>query len=229
MRPAACIARAARRSVLRLGALLALALVACAAPEVREVDSALVYVRVHAVATDLPSAEQLRQRACILDLRYAAAAAPDAELLAAWLKFHAHRQRPVFVLVNSATGPAVQAALARPGHPAGVLTVGLRGQRFAADITVDDSAENERRGYDAFAAGTTLLALTTDLPAKVRNDEASLSRDPLAEPASPVAADSAAQPGEATPPKDAVLQRAIHLHRGLQALAGATQPPPARK
>jgi len=57
--------------------------------------------------------------------------------------------------------------------------------------------------------------LLTDNPDKVRNDEASLSKDRVAE-ASAEATDRANK--KPAPPIDVALQRAVHLHRALVAL-----------
>jgi len=62
-----------------------------------------------------------------------------------------------------------------------------------------------------------LAKLLADNPGKVRNDEASLTRDRPAE-APAENGDAAAPAGKAVPPVDATLQRALHLHRSLQAL-----------
>ena len=79
------------------------------------------------------------------------------------------------------------------------------------------SIEEERRAYDALEAGASVNSLLADNPNKVRNDEASLSKDRLAE-ASADAADNALSGKRAPPPIDATLQRAVHLHRALAAL-----------
>jgi hypothetical protein len=93
--------------------------------------------------------------------------------------------------------------------------VGIERAPFRPDVPVKASVEEEQRAYDALEKGAPLSALLTDHPNKVRNDEASLSKDRLAE-ASADAADPANK--EAPPPIDATLQRAVHLHRALVAL-----------
>ena len=76
------------------------------------------------------------------------------------------------------------------------------------------SAEEERRAYDALEQGVAIDTLLSDNPNQVRNDEASLSKDRVAE----AAAESADATKRVTPPLDATLQRAVHLHRALVAL-----------
>ena len=57
---------------------------------------------------------------------------------------------------------------------------------------------------------------STDNPNKVRNDEASLSKDRLRAKRPRMPANDAGE--EAPPPIDVALQRAVHLHRALVAL-----------
>ena len=99
----------------------------------------------------------------------------------------------------------------------GIVVVGIERGGFHPDVTVRGSAEEERRAYDALEAGAPITSLLVDNPNKVRNDEASLSKDRLAE-ASADAADDAISGKRPAPPLDVALQRAVHLHRALVAL-----------
>jgi hypothetical protein len=95
--------------------------------------------------------------------------------------------------------------------------VGVEGGQFRPDVAVKISPEDDRRAYDALEKGTPITVLLADNPNKVRNDEASLSKDRVAE-ASADAADEALAGKRAPAPIDATLQRAVHLHRSLVAL-----------
>jgi hypothetical protein len=200
-----------------VGAIAMAGAIALAAPVERDVGNGLVYARVHKLPGDLPAKPAGRVPPCIIDVRYVQADADAATAFAAWLKFRAAPHSPVFVLANAETSPAVLKSFAAHERSAGIVIVGIEKSPFHPDIAVRGTAEEERRAYDSLEAGAPIGALVADNPNKVRNDEASLSKDRLAE-ASADAADDKLSGKRAPPPIDATLQRAVHLHRALVAL-----------
>jgi hypothetical protein len=207
-----------RFPLLRLVSLIAIVNVAmAAAPVERDVGNGLVYVRVHQLPGDLPGKPAGRVPPCIVDVRYLAADADAAATFATWLRSRVTPRTPVFVLANAETSTALLKSLTDHDRPAGVVVVGIDRGRFHPDVAVRGTVEEERRAYDAFDAGAPISSLVTDNPNKVRNDEASLSKDRLAE-ASADAADDALSGKRPAPPIDVALQRAVHLHRALVAL-----------
>lgn len=192
---------------------------AAAAPLERDLGQGLKFYRVHELPADLPPnppASSGRVPPCVVDLRYVRADADAATAMQAWLRFRAKPRSPVFVLANAETSPALLRALADREPGAGIVLLGVPSRNLKPDVATRVSADDERRAYDALESGTPVASLLTDNPDKVRNDEASLSRDRLAE-ASADAASDAAEPKRDTP-IDATLQRAVHLHRALVAL-----------
>lgn len=219
--------RVARRCELRrllVAAALLLAARVAAAPVERTLGDGLVYFRVHAVPDDLPATPPAHTRACILDLRYARGTAAAAVVFGGWLRFHCSEHTPVFVLVNDACAAPLRQVLQHPLLP-GLLTFGIAGDSPAPDLTVTESAEAEKRAYDAFEHGTDIAALTTDHPDKQRYDEASLAQERSADDSqvvpgdddSPIESDQPAAK-KPEPPSDAVLERAIHVYQGLRAM-----------
>lgn len=188
-----------------------------AAPLERELGGGLTYYRVHTLPGDLPPKPAGRTGACVVDLRFVHADDDAATAFMAWLKFRASVHTPVFVLANADTAAALRKPLAQHERGTGVLVVGISSRQFHPDIEVKSTAQNERRAYDALEQGIATTALLTDHPEKVRNDEASLSQDRLAEAAADSAGDALAGKSQ-PPPIDATLQRAVHLHRALVAL-----------
>ena len=218
---------------MRLRFLLVLSLacsLAGAAPLERDLGGGLTYLRVRHVPADLPPAAApagAGKRSEIVDLRYAQGEASAAGAVAAWLKTRSNSRTPIFVLANAETSPALLAQLARHDPGEGILLLGAGSPGFTPDIAIKIAPEVERRAYDAFEAQADPLAFLKENSAKVRNDEAKLSRDHL--PASPVPEEAPADPAPASvennappaappPPTDYVLQRAFHLHRALLAL-----------
>jgi hypothetical protein len=186
-----------------------------AAPMERAIGSGLVYVRVHTVPGDLPVKPVGRVPACIVDLRYVAADVNQATDFSAWLHRRVTPRSPVFVLANAETSSALLTALASHQRGTGIAVVGIERGAFRPDVSVKSSPEDERRAYEALEKGAALDTLLTDNPNKARNDEASLSKDRLAE----ASAEAADEPDKKTqPPVDAALQRAMHLHRALVAM-----------
>jgi hypothetical protein len=189
------------------------ATVARPAPIEHEIGNGLVFVRVKAVPADLPAKPPGRVPPCIIDLRYVQADSDAAAAFSAWLKFRATPRTPVFVLANAETSSALIKVLATHDRGTGIAVVGIPRGSFRPDVAVKSAPEDERRAYDALEGGAAIATLLSDNPDKVRNDEASLSKDRVAE----ATADSA-QPKRAAPPIDFTLQRAVHLHRALVAL-----------
>ena len=197
-----------------------LGVVSCvtAAPLERDLGHGLKLYRVHALPADLPPNPSGEGRAppCVVDVRYVRADADAATALQAWLRFRAKPRSPVFVLANAETSSVLLRALSEREPSGGIVLIGVPGRNLRPDIAVRTTADDERRAYDALEKGTPITALVTDNPDKVRNDEASLSRDRLAEASADAAADADEPKREV--PIDATLQRAVHLHRALVAL-----------
>jgi hypothetical protein len=203
--------------------------VARGAPLERDLGQGLVYYRAATLPTDLPAIPPAAKRAYVLDLRYAGGNEIAALAVQDWLTSHAAPRRPVFVLANTETQPAVLASLARHGAGTGILVLGVPGPGFVPDIPLKLAPEAERQAYDALATLNDPEALLKENASKVRNDEARLAREHLPDSAveDPVAATNDAAPpatGQAAAPKvpgpviDVVLQRAVHLHRALVGL-----------
>ena len=203
----------------RFKRLVALVLLAVAtglsAPITREIGHGLVYVRVHTLPADLPVEPAGRVPPCIIDVRYLDADGKAAADFSAWLHRRATPRSPVFVLANAETSPALLRVLAVHQRGTGIAVVGIERGPFKPDVAVKASPESERRAYDALAQGADIATLLTDNPDKVRNDEASLSKDRLAEASAEAVKDAGKK---APPPIDSTLQRAVHLHRALVAL-----------
>lgn len=191
------------------------ALGAGAAPLTCDLGQGLPYYRASEVPADLPPAAAAMKKGCVLDLRFAHGDTAAGTALTDWLKRHASPKTPVIVLANVATSPELRAALTPHDPSAGVMVIGGAAPGFEPDLGVKIGVADERRAYDALAEGVSLTILLTDNPDKVRNDEASLSRDRLAEASADAVADAKRS---APPPVDAVLQRAVHVHRALVAL-----------
>lgn len=186
---------------------------AVAAPLTRDLGQGLVYHRAHELPGDLPAANSTPKQSSVLDLRYARGGGPAAAALETWLKIHAAPAMPTLILANGDTDRELREVIARHEPDRGIMLIGVPARDFRPDLAVQSSAERERQAYDALESGTPLAILLTDNPDKVRNDEASLAKDRLAEAA---ADDLANRP--ARPPVDAALQRAVHVHRALLAL-----------
>ncbi len=78
------------------------------------------------------------------------------------------------------------------------------------------SPEDDKRAYDALESGASVESLLSDYPDKPRIDEAYLEKEHLSD------SDAPDLPTDKPPPPkplvDALLQRAVQLHRGLVAL-----------
>lgn len=176
--------------------LLALACVLTA--HAAELAPGLAYVR-SSDATVI--AKALESGSVVLDLR--TVTEPVAPL-------RIPRARVLLVLVSPTT-PAVNLP--------GAITLGRIAPDFKTDLVVTTTAEAENLALDALAAGAapeTLIVENTDKP---RFDESLLVREHQTGPSS---APPAGKPADApaAPPAviDPVLQRAVHVYRGLVAL-----------
>lgn len=125
------------------------------------------------------------------------------------------RNRTLLILVSpGATPPAF----------AGALTVGRAAPDHKTDITVTTTAEAEDKALAALAAGEAPENLIVENATKPRYDESLLLREhrtaePIDLDENPPAAADAKPSADAPPPVfDAVLQRAVHVYRGLVAL-----------
>lgn len=186
-----------------------------AAPLEKDLGFGLVYLRPRELPADLPPKPAGRVPPCVVDLRYAKSEGEAAGAFFAWLKERATTRTPVFVLANAETSLALVQPLVDKPRGSGVVVVGIPSGKFRPHVAAAGSPEAERRAYDALGNGSPVAALLTENPDKVRNDEASLSRDRLAEAAADAVDDAAGKPA---PPIDGALQRAVHLHRSLVAL-----------
>jgi hypothetical protein len=207
MRPYTCLIAAA--------ALAALPHAACAAALVRDLGQGLTYYRVHELPADLPSPPSGRPGPCVLDLRFAKSDGISAAALRAWVRFNVSARSPIFVLENGATSPFLRASLAA-GGPQGLMVLAPVSAGLSPDIAVRVAEDTDQRAYDALEKGEPIQSLLRDNPAKPRVDEAYLEKEHLSDSEAP---DVAAEKPSAPPPLvDAMLQRAVQLHRGLAAL-----------
>ena len=196
-------------------------------PDGRLIDlgPGLSYLRVHSLAD---SAAALRQAvpgtgALVLDLRYATATGESAANLRTALAGRPGTA-PLFVLVS----PGLPASVVQVIENAqGIFTLGIVGSLPEPKVIVKSDAAADRHAYAALEAGTPLDQLVSGKVEKDRFDEATLVKEfkngnPDAEP--PPAPDPTAPkkagdiPDKEPALVDRVLQRAIHLHHGLQAL-----------
>ncbi|HEY4990445.1 MAG TPA: hypothetical protein VII09_11590 [Opitutaceae bacterium] len=182
---------------------------------VRDLGEGLTYYRVHELPQDQPAPVSGRPGACVLDLRYAKADEPDAGVLKAWVLFNVSAHKPIFVLENAQTDPSLLATLQARGPP-GLIILAPASAKIGADIVVMVSPAGDRQAYDALEKGAAVTSLLSDYPDKPRVDEAYLEKEHIADSESPE------QPTDKPPPPlplvDAMLQRAVQLHRGLVAL-----------
>ena len=191
------------------------ALSAQAAVPQLDLGRGLSYYRVHALPSELPPAPAGRPGASVLDLRFAKSDAPGAALLSAWVRFNATAAAPVFVLENADTSPALLALFAGAG-PGGVIVLAPASEKLAPTVAVHVDPAADRKAYDAVEAGAALASLLADNPAKPRIDEAYLEKEHLSDSDAPdVETDKDSPP---SPLVDAMVQRAVQLHRGLIAL-----------
>ena len=202
--------------------LLPIVLAACAAGPacpaatlVRDLGKGLTYFRMRDIPQDQPSPASGRPGACVLDLRYAKADETGASVLKDWVLFNVSPKAPVFILENAQTDPALLAVLPAKGPP-GLVVLAPVSARIAPAIAVQVSPEDDRKAYNALEKGADVMTLLSDFPDKPRIDEAYLEKEHIADSDSPdIPTDKPLPP---RPLVDAMLQRAVQLHRGLLAL-----------
>ena len=209
------------------------------ATELTDLGQGLAYLRVHSVAESEAALRKAvpRAGALVLDLRYATASDESTAALRAALAGHP-AGTPLFILVS----PMTPAALATVIGQSPALTLGAPGSVPAPKVVVQTDAATDRRAYDALETGTSLEKLISGKIEKERFDEATLVHEfkngnpaplpgdrPGQTPAGqqagtvspspdPTAPKPAGMPEQPAPLVDRVLQRAVHLHRALQAL-----------
>jgi len=196
-----------------------------AAPSAQSLGQNLTYRRVRELPADLPKTAAAPPGALVLDLRFAPATENDATAFAAWLRFYARPQAPVFVLVNDRTDRALLASLIPAAKPAGVITLGPAREGMNWDIPIKVSAEADRDAYERLEQGTPIDRLIVRKVEKIRRDEASMAKswngsqveNDLPEETDPTT-EVEGKPAVVEPPLDLVLQRAVQLHRSLLAL-----------
>lgn len=207
-----------RRAFFAGGLLAVLAARLAGGPLELDLGGGLGYVRLRALPADGGLALAHKGPALVVDLRYATAEARAATEFFSGLRRRASTRTPVFILANHATAPELLRAISAGGRGTGLAVVGIAAPGFAPDVPVRATADEEQQAYAALDQGTGLAKLLADHPGKVRHDEASLTRERPPEPL-PENAEPAAAPAARTgPPVDATMQRALHLHRSLQAL-----------
>jgi len=190
-----------------------LSLVSAAAGEARDLGQGLSYYRIRELPADLPKPAHVRVGAVVLDLRYAEGDEAGAAALRAWIAFNASPKAPLFVIENADTSKALKAALAGNGTT-GLVLLAPESAKLDVDVSVAVPPAVDRMAYDALDKGVPLASLLTDNPTKPRIDEAYLEKEHIPDSQSPEV------PADKAPPPlvDVLLQRAVHLHRGLQAL-----------
>jgi len=176
----------------------------------------LDYLRVHSAVLEHEalSSALAQSRALVLDLRYPQDERGADESLRQAFAGRAAGGR-LYVLVSPATPIPLVGVVA--SNPARLITLGVKGARPEPRVGVLQDANDDRRAFDAHTTGTPLADLISGKMAKERYDEASLVeefKNGYTEP-KPVLAPSADVAPRLT---DRVLQRALHLHRTLQAL-----------
>lgn len=131
------------------------------------------------------------------------------------------------VLVSAQTAPTLLGLLET--RAASVLLLGAASSVAGLDLALSVTGEEDLRAFDAHTQGADLTGLIQPLVRKTRRDEAAIVRrrantqsgdsrktaDPEEDGGAPDAANG--EPAEPTL-VDTVLQRAVHLHRGLKAL-----------
>jgi len=191
--------------LLRWSHLLLLILLAAAGPaRTEDLGGGLTYFRPG--ATDaLPAAPR---EPTVLDFRYLADDAPAAEL-AALLQ----SKGPLRIVLHGPhPPPGLTTALA--GRAANVLTLAPAGANPPADFELAVEPAEDRAAYGAYEQNIPIDVLTRTGANKTRHDEAALVRG------APAPVEEAAAPADETAkaPVDRLLQRALQLARGLQAL-----------
>ena len=212
-----CLSSVFRQSAVALcvgGCLLS----AAAAAEPVALDQGLTYLRIASLTTsafDIKDA-LLKPAPLVLDLRYTA---DEPEAVDALRVLNSQPAKPtLYVLVSPATPAAFTEILTKTATP--LVLLGIKGSHPEPKVVVAQSAADDRRAYDALAAGTPLADLISGKVEKDRFDEASLvhefkngNKD-----AHPPEASTDGKPAAPAKLIDRVLQRAAHLHRAQLAL-----------
>lgn len=197
--------------MIRRAVLVAFAFALGVAARAAELAPGLVYLPASAAAE---TSVALAGSSVVLDLRNPPPGAPHAGLRS----LRVPKDRLLLVLVSAGSKTAV---------PAGALRIGRVHDDQQADIRVNTTAEAETRALKALAAGADPATLVAGIAGKPRFDERSLVREHEAgtspekhgtqDTDDPPAADAPAKPAD-SPVVDAVLQRAVHVYKGLRAL-----------
>jgi hypothetical protein len=206
----------------------------------QDLGEGLAYVRVTDFSADLPIVEKaLTRHAVVLDLRNTTAPDQNVSRFATDLDKIADAHAVRLVLLSATTSPSLIEAVSG-GHP-GIVTLGARTPALTPDIALAISSEDDRHAYDALGGGIPLDKLLSSTLEKKRFDEAALVRDranggsqatdvgpdddasalsPELKEESSTAAAAPLPTKKVEPPPliDAVLQRAVQLHRALLAL-----------
>lgn len=184
-----------------------------------ELAPGLRYLRIHSLeksAVALVDSLNLNKTpALVLDLRYVADEKGAAQAINA---LNNHPAKPaLYILVSPETPKDVAAVITATSTK--LLTLGIRNSRPKPNVVVEQTAADDRAAYAALDNGTPLAALISGKVDKEHFDEAELVREfnngnrdahpPEGDP------DGTKPPTQLT---DRVLQRALHLHRALQAL-----------
>ncbi len=177
-------------------------------------DQDLRYLRVTSSAqssADLRAA-LLKPAPIVVDLRYTADEPHAEEIL---LEFRTAPRKPtIYVLVSPATPRSFADELTK-SH---LTVLGVKGSRPEPTVVVAQSAEDDRRAYDAFTSGTPLANLISGKVEKERFDEASLVTEFKAGNHDAHPPESDGKPAGPAKLVDRVLQRAAHLNRAAAAL-----------
>lgn len=200
--------------------ILVLASIRAATPSPVDLGEGLRYLRIVDAASvpDLSASTPL-----VLDLRRAQGATPREMTGLRTLLGAAGPAR--FVLVSRETAPEVLQLLANRA-PA-VITLAAGSVNPSPDFSVGTAADEDLRAYDAYENGVKLDLLIQPPIRKNRRDEAAIIRNRANGPdganGNNAAATEDPPPETAAEPAepslvDMVLQRAVHLHRGLKAL-----------
>lgn len=193
-----------------------------------DLGKGLTYVRPATAGSESLAPLKAATGPVVLDLRYFSAGEHAPGWLAA-IKAFATPKRVCLVLVSPESDPALLAGLAT-GLPSCVM-IGRTSPALDIPISVDTSAETDRKAWDAIGSGTALEKLLTATLEKNRYDEAVLAKEHAAEvngddptadakdgsdPDAPKKETKA--PVKPKPLIDAVLLRAVQIDRGLLAL-----------
>lgn len=216
-----------RQIVIFLGACVLAICARAAVAEPADLGEGLSYLRVHSLgeSTQALKTALADGRAWVIDLRRATTSVEESASFGESLGRRAGKS-PLFLLVSPDTPAPLAAAL--ESLPRGVLTLGVEDSKPTPAVVIAQSADADRRAYDAADGGMTLESLITGRIDKERYDEASLVREfenGVSNPSPPPGPDVTGQPAAEKAPvlTDRVLQRAVHLHRAQLALRARTR------